>query len=1276
MQAKVTAYIDNGNSTGHLPANAQVTSLGAMSITATDGASINASSEMTSINTPVNDGGAGLINHYADLVLNAYQYTEKSGSQTLNFGDKVWVGNGDGTGTVYRWMGTTQSVNLLSPTFAYTNLEYWKPLSQSEVVQEAETDIIVSVAGEVLNKKGLTGETLSLYLLFDFNNVSSAASTYIVNATTSSASLSVQASDTASITAADSSVVTSGTNGNGGGDGAGGVLATNHVVGNATADIQFSSVTTTTGDVSVEADNHSTITATENTVLNSEGKAGTLMAAFNVIGWSADHFGDLAVDALLGTDTLLGNANTPDLTKAFIDASTVTAARNVTVTAIGAATITASAGDKSGTVSSLDVVFSAKDGPSALNVGGVLVTNKVLTKTLAYIDNGTGTSTVGATTGSIHVTATDQDAISATSTIDLTAASFANESAFYQVAVQLAHQDYLYTDKSGSQFLNDGDRVYVGQGSDGAPLIYQYQGPTTKPNPQNPNQTVPLSVNLATADYTDIGGLHYWAKIQEGAPTLASLLPNLGNLTNAGSKALGLIFVFNDVRGKADATVTGATLTAGQGIGLAANEAAAILAVSQNTVTSSGGNSGLTSGSGVTNGSLAANGTVVTNLVLASALASADQASLSAGAGGISINAQNAAQMDATALVSSTTSGGGAQAAGGLVLAFNSIGWAPENFVFNAAAALLGDTYLADPSLAANATAFIHDTTIVHDGGDLSVIAQSVEQINATISNAATSTASAFFGATSGSFGGVLASNKVNGKANAYIDESDLSNGAYAFSITGNLTVKATDASGVYSNAKLVSSSTTTNDGGAGLLQNELNAATPADFITAPDNGVQHLRTVKYGQTVRLSDGYDTPTDTVGGLLQTAVTVNPGDVVQNNDAGNTLYRYIGSAPGVFDLSGNAASTVQNAPQPPDFTDATKWAQIAGKIGQVYIYMGPNAGTQLDLNNTDYSDLNFWKPSPTANLIPQGLNVDDSNASAVGALIVLNDVRSKVTAYVTTTSITAGGTAAVTALDQATIKASNDSTVTAEGGEALGSGTEVSKNGIIVTNVVQSSADAHVASSSITSNLPLTSGSPAAIAISIDAENVSTIEATNAASTSSAGNGYGVVLAFNTIGWHAQNFLFNAADALIGEPELIATGSLANVTAYAQSSSLVATHDSISVQALENESVTATTTNTVTSLASALAGENSSAAGLMLATNMVNGQAQAYVDSSTNTSAGGTLSILARDNASINATDTQTVSSTSISDGGQSLLKAYLAESSTTINIRSIPASRC
>ena len=288
--AAVTAYIDNGNSTTLRPANAQVTSLGAMSVSATDHASINASSEMTSINTPVNDGGAGLINHYADLVLNAYQYTENRaprpqfrrqglGRQRRRHRHGVSLDGHAHPGVDLGSLGTG-SVS----TFAYANLEYWKPLTQEGVTQDTETAVILGVAGAALEKEGLSGSATSLYLLFDFNNVSSSTSSYIVNATTSSASLSVEAFDTASITASDSSVVTAGAAGEGGGSAAGGVLATNHVVGGATADIQYSGVTTTAGDVLVHAENTSTITATEDTVLNSKGKSGTLVAAFNVIG--------------------------------------------------------------------------------------------------------------------------------------------------------------------------------------------------------------------------------------------------------------------------------------------------------------------------------------------------------------------------------------------------------------------------------------------------------------------------------------------------------------------------------------------------------------------------------------------------------------------------------------------------------------------------------------------------------------------------------------------------------------------------------------------------------------------------------------------------------------------------------------------------------------------------------------------------------------------------------------------------------------------------------
>src|ERR1700754_1682130 len=123
--------------------------------------------------------------------------------------------------------------------------------------------------------------------------------------------------------------------------------------------------------------------------------------------------------------------------------------------------------------------------------------------------------------------------------------------------------------------------------------------------------------------------------------------------------------------------------------------------------------------------------------------------------------------------------------------------------------------------------------------------------------------------------------------------------------------------------------------------------------------------------------------------------------------------------------------------------------------------------------------------------------------------------------------------------------------------------------------------------------------------------------------------------------------------MLGSPDIdqaFCSGSLGNVTAYVQDSTLTATHDSVSVQAVETAQITATTDDETTSLASGLANESSSAYGALLATNMVNAAAKAYVDGSSTIHAGGALSVVAKDDAGIHATNTQVVSSTTISDG--------------------------
>ncbi len=386
-------------------------------------------------------------------------------------------------------------------------------------------------------------------------------------------------------------------------------------------------------------------------------------------------------------------------------------------------------------------------------------------------------------------------------------------------------------------------------------------------------------------------------------------------------------------------------------------------------------------------------------------------------------------------------------------------------------------------------------------------------------------------------------------------------------------------------------------------------------------------------------------------------TVNTNDVVQNSDG--TLYRYIGSTPIIVDFSAQPQT-----PAPSFATDTANWAAIGGTAGLIYQYMGPGttaAPVSTDLFNTDYTNLDLWKPVLTTQLVPQGLNVTDSNTTAAGVIFVLNDVRSQTQAYVKKVGITAGGTIGISALDQATLTATNDSTVTNEGGSALGAGNEHSYTGDVATNLVQSSAAAYAQSSSLTANgsdIPASGSNPAVAAISIYASNTSTITASNSANTASGGNGKGIVLAFNTLGYQSENFLENALDTLLGSPDFSQSGN-GDVSAYAQDSSLDATAGGISVEAIEKATITATTSNATTSLASGFENENSSAVGGLLATNMINAQANAYIHSTSSTQAGGgSLSVIAKDDAEIVATNNQQISSTSVSTP-QGLLLSYL-----------------
>ena len=108
-----------------------------------------------------------------------------------------------------------------------------------------------------------------------------------------------------------------------------------------------------------------------------------------------------------------------------------------------------------------------------------------------------------------------------------------------------------------------------------------------------------------------------------------------------------------------------------------------------------------------------------------------------------------------------------------IALAFNSIGWPSQNVLFNIIDTVLGDSLLASAlgsTAPAETFAWISGTDVTA-GGDLSIEAYGEEQVNATISNAAESAATALYGANGMAIGGIIASNKISSAVHAWFED-------------------------------------------------------------------------------------------------------------------------------------------------------------------------------------------------------------------------------------------------------------------------------------------------------------------------------------------------------------------------------------------------------------------------------------------------------------------------------------------------------------------------
>src|SRR5439155_16267645 len=159
---------------------------------------------------------------------------------------------------------------------------------------------------------------------------------------------------------------------------------------------------------------------------------------------------------------------------------------------------------------------------------------------------------------------------------------------------------------------------------------------------------------------------------------------------------------------------------------------------------------------------------------------------------------------DASAL-NATTSG---VVGVGVTLAFNSIGWAPQNILFNTVDAIIGDPAISDGfggEVPSGAGAYVHDSE-VDASGAVAVSATAGAHLNATVSNDTSVSAGGLTSASGSSIGVVIGQNKVSSAAEAYIDYADSYAGARSVHGGNGVSVGAIDSASITADITVVAS--------------------------------------------------------------------------------------------------------------------------------------------------------------------------------------------------------------------------------------------------------------------------------------------------------------------------------------------------------------------------------------------------------------------------------------------------------------------------------------
>ena len=1263
VSSSARAFIDydDSNPQGQVDVTGQIT------VDAKDDASLNSTTNMVAASSKQNDLGLGVVNDVFNTLVGDYAYTTNSGTQNLEFGDQVrlddvdhttglpptsvaqgdWVqlssDIGGGTegqiyeylstdplptsgplntvdfssvdftsgdwreiqgnaGTVYEYMGTAATgIGTNLATTDYTDFEFWKELSENSLIPASVTD------GVLKNNKLDPGKAKSFYGMVARNDLVSEVEAYIENAsvrdvgttTGGPTEVSVSANESVTMIAVDNSVISSPTTAGGGAGG--GVLVNNQLRSSSDAYIRNSDVRTADGSVGDVLVHSMNDSQMDATTLASSDGGDFSVGIIAAFNSIGFEAGNVLFQAI---DAILGEdllvGEETARAHAFIEDSTVEADGDIRVTADSSAMLHATSGNEQNATPTNSFLINKKFGGEKANAtGGMLASNKVSSEAKASID--------------YTLNYAGAKIMNAGGTVEVSSkdeASIEADSSVIVVAVNTNNLSALY-DVAEALGAYDYDFTTASGSQVLIPGASSPFGEGTRVRLADDytfggdGGAIYEYLGGLGVDPVDLGTQDYengpWQKITLGKDD-TNFFDTAGNLSASPARAFAGLIVLNDVRADSEARIEDSVVNAGEVL-VTSLENSSIIANSQSNVTASGGSIKKSFGSGDV---ITFNVHLATNYVQGNADAFIKNSTVTTSnadgqTGNVSVDAQNTAGLDAT-INTSVDSG---EVAIGVTFAFNTLGWGAQNVLFQALDTIAGDSLFAD-----EVATEIHDESLATGARASAYIEDTTldaaGDVSVTADNAARLNATV--------------SNVADSAASAFFDASGK---AFGFLLSMNKVASSAEAY-------------VDNDGAAVIPATSQNLRAVGTLtVSAEDNSEFYANVKMVSSSITTNDG---GVSVITGIVDDVI---PADF--STDETNVDIKF-GER---VRLSADYAN--------------------GGNGGSVYQFMGTDAdGVGLDLSVQDYSDAGFWKEVLETQLFPEGVNQDNSDSNAIGGLIVYNDLRTDTEARIVNTNLVAGDVD-IDAIENAIIKATTESSVTSSGGSAFtGQGDSLALNGLIATNALQSEATAFILDSTVLTTIG---------DVDINAENTSILDAKTLSSTSTGAQGVGVTLAFNSVGYKTQNILFNTLDTLIGgEPDfstLFDRTNPASVQAYIEDSS-VDSAGAINLSAVSESEINATLTNETDSAAYSFGkkdpktgeeGASGFAVGAVLASNLVNSEARAFINSTTGSNLdiharGGGVNVFAQDDAGIVANTKLTAASSTTNDGGLTLLTNF------------------